>query len=98
MRPFIIGICLLVFACVVAGSQMTLAQGSLRFEVASVKPAGGNVGVRSADSQQVRYTGVRLRSLLQDAYQVKTYQVNGPAWLVTERYDVVAKLPEGASK
>src|SRR5277367_4023625 len=68
------------------------------FEVAAVKPAGGNVGVMSADSQQVRYTGVRLRSLLQDAYQVKTYQVNGPDWLVTERYDVVAKLPEGASK
>ncbi len=74
------------------------AQTQPAFEVASVKPAGENVGVMSADSQQVRYTGVRLRSLLQDAYRVKTYQVNRPAWLVTERYDVVAKLPEGASK
>jgi len=26
------------------------------------------------------------------AYDVKTYQVTGPAWLNTERYDIVAKV------
>jgi uncharacterized protein (TIGR03435 family) len=29
---------------------------------------------------------------------VKTYQVSGPAWLNTERYDIVAKVPAGATK
>jgi uncharacterized protein (TIGR03435 family) len=32
------------------------------------------------------------------AYDVKNYQVNGPAWLDSERYDVVAKVPAGATK
>jgi uncharacterized protein (TIGR03435 family) len=32
------------------------------------------------------------------AYDMKTYQVNGPAWLDTERYDIVARLPAGATK
>jgi uncharacterized protein (TIGR03435 family) len=32
------------------------------------------------------------------AYDVKTYQVYGPAWLNTERYDIVARVPAGATK
>jgi uncharacterized protein (TIGR03435 family) len=32
------------------------------------------------------------------AYDVKEYQVNGPAWLNTERYDIIAKVAEGATK
>jgi uncharacterized protein (TIGR03435 family) len=32
------------------------------------------------------------------AYDVKEYQVSGPAWLNTERYDIIAKVAEGATK
>lgn len=32
------------------------------------------------------------------AYDLKTYQVYGPAWLNTERYDIVARVPAGAAK
>jgi uncharacterized protein (TIGR03435 family) len=32
------------------------------------------------------------------AYDVKPYQVNGPSSLDTERYDIVAKVPAGATK
>jgi uncharacterized protein (TIGR03435 family) len=32
------------------------------------------------------------------AYDVKTYQVNGPAWLDTERYDIVARVPAGVTR
>jgi uncharacterized protein (TIGR03435 family) len=32
------------------------------------------------------------------AYGVKTYQLHGPAWLNTERYDIVARVPAGATK
>jgi uncharacterized protein (TIGR03435 family) len=39
-----------------------------------------------------------LKDLLMTAYDVKAYQVSGPAWLDTERYDIVAKVPPGASK
>jgi uncharacterized protein (TIGR03435 family) len=31
-------------------------------------------------------------------YDVKAYQVSGPAWMATERYNVIAKVPEGATK
>jgi uncharacterized protein (TIGR03435 family) len=32
------------------------------------------------------------------AYDVKAYQISGPAWMATERYNVIAKVPEGATK
>jgi uncharacterized protein (TIGR03435 family) len=32
------------------------------------------------------------------AYDVQTYQVTAPDWMGTERYDIVAKVPAGASK
>jgi uncharacterized protein (TIGR03435 family) len=36
--------------------------------------------------------------MLLTAYDLKIYQVSGPGWLDTERYDVVAKVPPGATK
>ena len=39
-----------------------------------------------------------MRGLLITAYGVKEYQVNGPAWLDTERYDLIVKVPAGATK
>ncbi len=32
------------------------------------------------------------------AYQVEVYQVSGPAWLATERYEIVATVPAGATQ
>ncbi len=29
---------------------------------------------------------------------MKTYQVSGPTWMDTERFDIVAKVPRDASK
>jgi uncharacterized protein (TIGR03435 family) len=39
-----------------------------------------------------------LKSLLAIAYGVKPYQIWGPGWLDTERYDIVATVPEGTTK
>ena len=78
---------------------LALAQGRPAFEVASVKVATSNVSAPSStDLRQVRYTGVRLKSVLQDAYNVKRYQISGPDWLETQHYDIVARLPEGVSQ
>jgi uncharacterized protein (TIGR03435 family) len=84
--------------------------GALTFEVASVKPSApgwekGGVyfgpargGPGTPDPAQITWTYARFRDLLMTAYDVKTYQLTGPAWLDTERYDIVAKVPAGATK
>jgi len=77
-------------------SALAVAQ---TFEAASVKIAPSDVSAPSSmDLRQVRYTGVRLKSVLQDAYNVKRYQISGPDWLETQHYDIVARLPEGAAQ
>jgi len=77
------------------------------FEVASVKPsapitvaiakAGLEIGI-TMDGGRVDINRMSLSELLQRAYGVKSYQVSGPDWIFSERYDIRAKLPEGASK
>jgi len=50
------------------------------------------------DTSQATYTYMSLKELIANAYKVKEYQITGPAWLATEQFDIVAKLPDGASK
>jgi uncharacterized protein (TIGR03435 family) len=59
---------------------------------------GARGGPGTADPGQIMYTGMSMKSLLVAAYGVKTYQVSGPSWMDTERFDIVAKVPPGASK
>jgi len=76
----------------------------LQFEVASIKPAaplnGGAVAIGTKmDPGRVAYNGLPLMLLITNAYKVKRYQVtDGPDWLTSERFDIVAKLPEGAKQ
>src|SRR4051794_31241129 len=80
---------------------------SLTFEVASIKPApapvadgrgrimmmGPSGGPGSKDPGRIRYPFMNLRSVLTIAYDVKTFQIAGPATLDTERYDITATMP-----
>jgi len=50
------------------------------------------------DGALATYTYMSLTELIVYAYQVKQYQITGPAWLATERFDISAKIPDGASK
>ena len=97
---------LVVFASCVSWAQT--AETSPSFEVASVKPAApiaGN-GIRvmlrggpgTPDPGQITYTNVTVKNVLTNAYGVKSFQISGPGWLDSERYDIVAKLPRGATK
>jgi uncharacterized protein (TIGR03435 family) len=85
----------------------------LTFDVASIKPftpqppgPGGRGGLfitggggpGTADPGRITRSGSTLRDLLTTAYDVKRYQVTGPSWMDTERYEIVAKVPEGATK
>lgn len=80
-------------------------QGAPRpeFEVASIKPSsnGGDprfkIGVH-IDGAQVRCTYLSLTDYVRVAYRVKNYQISGPDWMLTDRFDISAKLPEGAGR
>jgi uncharacterized protein (TIGR03435 family) len=84
------------------------AEGPATFDVASVKPAAPSVngmirvrmagGPGSPDPGQINYSNVSLKNVLMSAYNVKGYQLSGPAWLDSERFDIVAKIPKGATK
>jgi uncharacterized protein (TIGR03435 family) len=75
------------------------------FEVATIKPtappnmAGGKIMMRvgcTADPARVDCTGMSLKDMLTRAYSLKNYQVSGPSWIESDRWDVVAKIPDGA--
>ncbi|HEY6340342.1 MAG TPA: TIGR03435 family protein [Bryobacteraceae bacterium] len=85
-----------------------LGQTKREFEVATVKPAapsptgktmiGRSGGPGTRDPGRVNYTAMRLADLLSSAYGVKTFQISGPSWLSSERYDITATIPEGTTK
>ena len=102
-----------VLLCLVLVAAAAAAQTKLEFEVATVKPtsvdmmqlaaqarASGEmprVGPR-IDGARAEYVFMTLQSLIVMAYGVKPYQVTGPDWIKSQRYDISAKLPDGASK
>jgi len=72
------------------------------FEVASIKPAApqtdGKMRIAmGGDPGRVNYTNVSLKDVLQRAYGVKRPQITGPSWLDSDRFNIVAKIPEGVS-
>jgi uncharacterized protein (TIGR03435 family) len=72
------------------------------FEVASVKPAAPSAtqgGRGSASGDTVIYRNTTLKNALARAFEVVSgNQIDGPSWILTERYDIVAKAPENTPK
>ena len=76
----------------------------LEFEVATVRPfapqmpdGGLRMSGTQADPGMIRMMAVTLRDCVRQAYAVKDYQIEGPAWTATERYDITAKVPPGTT-
>jgi uncharacterized protein (TIGR03435 family) len=74
------------------------------FEVASIRPSGPIVAgadVRiglHVDGAQVRCAQLSLSDYIGMAYKLKNYQISGDDWLKSERFDINAKMPDGASR
>jgi uncharacterized protein (TIGR03435 family) len=72
------------------------------FEVASVKASDPNpansifVGM-AADPARVRYANITLRDCIRGAFRVRDFQIAGPEWMASARFEIDAKLPPGAS-
>ena len=93
-----------IISCVVVAvlvSSIAAAQTGPQFEVASIRPSAEQqaqvtMGV-SINGSQVRITYWSLRDYLAMAYTVRPEQITGPDWLDQARFDIAAKLPDGAS-
>ena len=96
MRIAIPLICLLHFAQAQPAAR-------LAFEVASIRPAppsGGPLRVSmTGENGRINYINVTVRALIRKAYGLRIYppSVGGSDPLSTDRYDVIAKAPGGAS-
>ncbi len=71
------------------------------FEVASKKPAQPSADGRlhpwrNVDTVRLSYLNVSLRDMMKYAWHVQDDQIPGPDWLGTDRFDITAKIPEGA--
>lgn len=72
------------------------------FEAASVKPASaqsralrGGPGTNSPG----QLTGAAtLKALIERAYEMKPYQIGGPGWMDSARYEIAAKIPQSATR
>jgi uncharacterized protein (TIGR03435 family) len=94
-----------------AASVASLAQppaAAPAFEVASIKPAppldpakimSGKMHVgMNIDAARVDIGSLSLQDLIMVAYKIKPYQLTGPDWMKVQRFDIMAKMPEGANK
>ena len=96
-----------------APAAPTAPAATKTFDVASVKPSPPLDLVKmQADMQagkvpnfgahvtglRAEYNYMALKELISVAYKVKPFQVTGPAWIASQRFDIVAKMPEGSAK
>ncbi|HKD07660.1 MAG TPA: TIGR03435 family protein [Bryobacteraceae bacterium] len=100
MRFVTVSLCFIGLACSTVFGQS--------FEVASVKPhapsgdnrirviMGGGPG--TPDPGRINYENVTVMNVLTQAFNVRDYQISGPSWIDSERFDITAKVPQGASK
>jgi uncharacterized protein (TIGR03435 family) len=93
------------FACALAAQT---PDSQVVFEVASIKPSpppdprgmtvGSTGGPGTKDPTRFTAHNYDMTGLLATAYGVQRYQLSGPGWLDSERYEITAKVPEGTTK
>jgi uncharacterized protein (TIGR03435 family) len=88
------------------------ASGNLVFDVASVRPspapdqaamltglmAGKLPNWVRIDGSRATFHYESLKDLIMYAYKMPRYEISGPEWLVADRFDIEARLPEGTTK
>jgi uncharacterized protein (TIGR03435 family) len=97
---------LVLFSVCAAIAQTPSAK--LVFDVATIKPApmpnpadiaSGKMRVgMSVNGSRVDIGFFSLEDLIRTAYKVQGFQISGPNWLAMQRFDIQAKMPDGANK
>jgi uncharacterized protein (TIGR03435 family) len=87
----------------------SVAAAAQQFEVASIKPsppptAGGRLRIGSRGGPGTNDPGLftcercGVLILLRQAFDLEDYQISGPDWMRAARFNISAKVPEGASR
>jgi uncharacterized protein (TIGR03435 family) len=90
-----------VGAAVLLSAQQQLpdpASESASFEVASVKPnrsGTSNAVPPSRANGSYSVSNVARKSVIANAYELRIFQIEGPDWLTSERFDIIARGREG---
>jgi uncharacterized protein (TIGR03435 family) len=76
-----------------------LLAAQTEFDAASVKPAAPNANgfFTQTSRTQIELRNCSLLQCIEAAWGLPDYAVSGPAWLNSVHFDVIAKLPAGAS-
>ena len=95
--------------CAVSITVWILASALLianAFDVASIKPGttarasgeGSRRDLAEATPTGINFYNTSLSRCIQRAYDVKSFQIAGPDWVVQDRYDIMAKTEEPVAK
>ena len=98
---------MLAFACGVGHAQSTGARPT--FDAASVKPApppdgrgGRRVGMTGGPGTdtpgRINFENIGLGAVIGKASGVKYYQIAGPGWFESERFNIIATVPPGTTQ
>jgi uncharacterized protein (TIGR03435 family) len=114
MKRFVSAVMAMVLAGagVAAGQGLAGTFPVPAFEVASVRPVavmdqqaliavlqtGRRPEEMKIDIDRATFKYMSLKQLVAYGYKVRAFQVSGPDWMTTDRFDITAKLPEGGSK
>jgi uncharacterized protein (TIGR03435 family) len=99
-------------ALVISAIRAQSTVPAVAFEVASIRPAdlprpetfrGGGAPQQfhaglQLDAGRLDWGLASLADMIQYAFRVKNYQVSGPDWIRSSRWNILARLPEGASQ
>jgi uncharacterized protein (TIGR03435 family) len=84
-------------------SAQTFEVVSIRRAVVPPNPNGVPVfdtvgGVGTSSPERITYRATWITRLISEAYGIRSDDITGPAWLSTDRYDIIANIPPGATK
>ena len=84
----------------------------LVFDVASVRPspppdmqkmmmdlqAGKKPESVHIEGLRATFVYMSVKQLIAYAYKLRAYEVTGPDWMITDRFDILARMPDGSTK
>ena len=109
-RAVLVSIAGLMMAATLAFAQAPASK--LVFDVASVRPspppdmqkmmadlqAGKKPESVHIEGSRATFVYMSVKQLIAYAYKLRAYEVIGPDWMITDRFEIVARMPDGATK